>query len=197
MSLREKLTRPINVAMIALLLCIANLTGSTYALFTSSIKDGSIGVITTSGDVEVKIVDTENNSLEGKTLQFVTTSDAPVLFEPGTTFFTQGFKIMNAGNIPVKFRISVSYGNMSEADRIEFEKAFEVGITTDPYGLSDAEPTDKFVGSLDVKTNNISDKTYFLIIRMKETADNTFQGAEYDGIGITVYAVQANAGLKE
>ena len=197
MSLREKLTRPINVAMIALLLCIANLTGSTYALLTSSTREGAIGVTTTSGDVEVRIVDLDNNSLVGNTLQFVTTSDTPVLFEPGTTFFTQGFKIMNAGNIPVEFRISVSYGNMSDADRAEFEKAFEVGITTDPYGLSDAEPTDKFVGSLDVKTNNISDKTYFLIIRMKETADNTFQGAEYDGIGITVYAVQANAGLKE
>lgn len=196
MSLYEKLTRPINVAMIALLLCIANLTGSTYALFTSSTKDGSIGIITTAGDVEVRIVDTENNSLVGNTLQFVTTSDTPVLFEPGTTFYTQGFKIMNAGNIPVQFRISVSYGNMSDADRAEFEKAFEVGITTDPYGLSDAAPTDKFVGSLDVETNNISDKTYFLIIRMKETTDNSFQGAEYDGIGITVYAVQANASIK-
>jgi len=79
-SLHEKLTKPINVAMIALLLCIANLTGSTYALFTSSVKDGTIGIITTTGDIEVDIVDLENGSLEGMSFQFVTTSDAPVLF---------------------------------------------------------------------------------------------------------------------
>ena len=197
MSLHEKITKPINVAMIALLLCIANLTGSTYALFTSSVKDGTIGIITTTGDIEVDIVDLENGSLEGKALQFVTTSDAPVLFEPGTTFYTQGFKIMNVGNIPVNFRVSVSYGNMSEADIIEFERAFEVGITTDPQRHFDAESTDSFVGSLDASGSDVSDQTYYLIIKMKETADNTFQGAKYDGIGITVYAVQANGTLKE
>ena len=32
---------------------------------------------------------------------------------------------------------------------------------------------------------------------MKETVGNEFQGAKYEGIGITVYAVQANAALKE
>jgi hypothetical protein len=197
MSLREKLTRPINVAALILLLCIANLTGSTYALFTSSIKDGTIGVTTTSGDVEVQIVDKENNSLEGKTLQFVTTSDAPTLFEPGCTFYTQGFKVMNVGDIHVRFRISVSYGNMSEAERQEFEEAFEIGITTDPTRLSDVKPTDKFVGELKAGENSITAQTYYLVIKMKETVGNTFQGAKYDGIGITVYAVQANAGLEE
>ena len=197
MSLQRNLLRQLNIAALILLLCIANLTGSTYALFTSSTKEGSIGVTTTSGDVEVKIVDEGNNSLEGRALQFFTTSETPVLFEPGTTFYTQGFKIMNAGNIPVNFRISVNYGNMSEADRIEFEKAFEIGITTDPTRQTDAEPTDKFVGSLDVSGDDASSQTYHLIIRMKETVGNEFQGAKYEGIGITVYAVQANAALKE
>ena len=197
MSLQRNLLRQLNIAALILLLCVANLTGSTYALFTSSTKDGTIGVTTTSGDVEVKIVDEGNNSLEGLPLQFFTTSETPVLFEPGTTFYTQGFKIMNAGNIPVNFRISVSYGNMTEAERLKFEEAFEIGITTDPTRQTDVEPTDKFVGSLDVKGDDAVSKTYHLIIKMKETAGNEFQGAKYEGIGITVYAVQANAALKE
>lgn len=197
MSLQRNLLRQLNIAALILLLCVANLTGSTYALFTSSTKDGTIGVTTTSGDVEVKIVDEANNSLEGRALQFFTTSDAPVLFEPGTTFYTQPFKIMNAGNIPVNFRISVSYGNMSEADRLKFEEAFEIGITTDPHRHTDAKPTDKFVGSLDVSGDDAISQSYYLIIRMKETVGNEFQGAKYEGIGITVYAVQANAALKE
>jgi len=79
---------------------------------------------------------------------------------------------------------------------MQFEKAFDIGITTDPTNPSGTAPTDEFVGRLDVDMNVISDKTYFLVIKMKETAGNEFQGAEYDGIGITVYAVQANASLK-
>ena len=196
MSLREKLTRPINVAALILLLCIANLTGSTYALFTSSTKDGSIGITTTSGDVEVQIVDLEDNSLEGKTLQFMTTAEN-TLFEPGCTFYTQPFKIKNVGDINIQFRLSVSYGNMSEADKLKFEEAFEVGITTDPKRLSDVKPTDKFVGELKAGENSVTAQTYYLVIKMKETADNTFQGAKYDGIGVTVYATQANAMLGE
>lgn len=33
---------------------------------------------------------------------------------------------------------------------------------------------------------------YYLILRMKETAGNDFQGAAYSGIGVTAYAVQGN-----
>ena len=33
---------------------------------------------------------------------------------------------------------------------------------------------------------------YFLYIEMKDTVGNEFQGKTYSGIGITVYAVQAN-----
>ena len=196
MSLYNRITSPIVAATLILLLCFANLVGTTYALFTAQTKDGSIGVITTSGDVGVDIVDTAGESLKGKVLQFVTTSETPVLFEPGTTFYTQGFKIMNAGNIPVNFRVSVNYGNMTEAERLKFEEAFEIGITTDPTRQTDAEPTDKFVGSLDVSGDDASSQTYHLIIRMKETVGNEFQGAKYEGIGITVYAVQANASLE-
>ena len=96
MSHKNSLIRQLNITAMILLLCVANLTGSTYALFTSSTREGAIGVTTTSGDVEVRIVDLDNNSLVGKTLQFVTTSDTPILFEPGTTFYTQGFKISDA-----------------------------------------------------------------------------------------------------
>ena len=34
--------------------------------------------------------------------------------------------------------------------------------------------------------------TYYLVVRMRESANNDFQGVMYSGIGITVYAVQGN-----
>jgi hypothetical protein len=195
MSLYNRITSPIVAATLILLLCFANLVGTTYALFTAQTKDGSIGVITTSGDVEVDIVDTAGGSLKGKVLQFVTTSTTPVLFEPGTVFYTQGFQVVNTGNIPVTFRIRVNLDGMSESDRMKFEQAFEFGITTDTTNRSDEMAQDEFVGrlSVDVDGQTAGSETYHLIIKMKETAGNDFQGAEYDGIGITVYAVQGNS----
>lgn len=195
MSLKNRITSPIFVAALMLLLCLTNLVGTTYALFTSSTKDGAIGVITTSGDVEVDIVDTAGNSLKGKTLQFATTAEYPVLFEPGSTFYTQGFKVINIGNVHVNFRVSINFTGLTDEERAEFEEAFEFWITTDPTNQSDAARANEFVGHLKAESGiqSITAETYHLIIKMKETAGNDFQGAEYDGIGITVYAVQGNA----
>ena len=38
---------------------------------------------------------------------------------------------------------------------------------------------------------------YRLLIKMKETVGNEFQGKTYTGIGVTVYAVQGNVSIKE
>ena len=104
-----------------ILLCLVCLTGATYALFTSDLNDGTIGIVTTSGDVEIDIVDTSGVTLQNKALLFMTTSGAAdsndILFEPGATFYTQGFKIKNTGDIPVNFSLSVS-----KDDKIDMEE---------------------------------------------------------------------------
>ena len=74
-----------------------------------------------------------------------------------------------------------------------FHKAFEVwvGKSDDPNGT--AQKITEFEDELPVGA--ISDDTYYLFVKMKETADNTFQNTSYSGIGITVYAVQGNADI--
>ena len=182
-------------AVLVISLCLSSLIGSTFALFTSSLEDGTIGVVTTSGDVEVAIVDAQTGkSLIGESLEFMTTSDRKVvLFEPGATFFTQGFKVENVGNIPINFHLSVSRDR--NIDYTEFNKAFEVWISTSITDTSAAEPIKDFVGRLEVgkKTETV----YYLFIKMKENAGNEFQDKEYRGIGVTVYAVQGNVKLWE
>lgn len=192
----SRVRNPIIIASLIITLCLVCLAGSTLALFTENA--GTIGIITTTGDVEVDIVDTseKEESLVGKTLQFMTTAEnSVVLFEPGATFRTQGFKVKNTGTVSINFRISINYGDdFTEEEIAEFERAFEVWISTDPQNPENNEPQDQFVGRLDAKGNGkyISENTYYLVIKMRETADNRFQGAEYSGIGITVYAVQGN-----
>ena len=182
------------IAALIILLCLACLTGSTLALFTSDPGDGTIGVITTSGNVRVDIVDTtdENNSLVGKVLEFYTSSDRKeILFEPGATFYTQGFKVRNTGDIPINFRLSVS--DDEEINTEEFNEAFEVWISTSASDPSNAQKLTDFIGRLEPGFS--SAETYYLFVKMKETAGNEFQGKNYTGIGVTVYAVQGNVDI--
>lgn len=194
------------IAALIILLCLVCLTGSTLALFTSDPNKGSIGIITTSGRVEVDIVDLSGESLQNKYLQFYTTSNRKeIYFEPGSTLYTQGFKIVNKGNVSINFRLSVS--ETDNVDMKKFLEAFDIWITTDPtnptpppgYGLDETSPDGydltKFIGRLE-KENDTSD-TYYLVVKMKEDAGNDFQGQEYSGIGVTVYAVQGNVVIKE
>ena len=184
------------IAALVILLCLVSLTGATFALFTSGASNGTIGVITTAGDIKVDIVSEadESVSLVGQVLQFRTSADQKeILFEPGASFYTQGFKIKNAGDIPINFRLSVSEDEAIDME--EFKQAFEVWITTDPTNPAAATQLTDYVGRLEVGKS--SAETYYLFIRMKETVGNEFQGKTYTGMGITVYAVQGNVNVEE
>lgn len=181
---------------LVILLCLVSLVGATLALFTSDPNDGTIGIITTSGDVEIDIVDLSGETLQNRALDFITASGTPtdsgnVLFEPGATFRTQGFKVKNTGDIPVNFSLSVSKDD--KIDMEEFDKAFELWIVKEGDDFSSAEKITNF------KVNGLvageSSETYYLFIKMKESVGNEFQGKTYSGIGVTVYAVQGNAKL--
>ena len=182
------------MAGLVILVCLVSLTGATLALFTDTTGDGTIGIIATSGNVDIDIVDSEDKTLVTRALQFWTTgkySDG-VLFEPGATFYTEGFKVKNEGSIPVYFRMFISEDENIDMD--EFEEAFDFYITKDPTNLDVAEKLVEFNGRLDVGG---SSDFYYLVIRMKENATNEFQNQEYSGIGITVCAVQGNAAKGE
>ncbi len=202
--------KSILMTALAILLCLVSLTGATLALFTSNPDDGTIGVVATAGSINVDIVSVKKNaetgedepgeSLRDKSMQFYRTeSNRDFLFEPGAMFYTHGFKIKNGDNsIPVKYHLYVSEDTIKELDednvwqsitRETFDKAFEIWITTTPGRLDDAQKLSDFRPTLGIGE---SSETYYLCVKMKETAGNEFQGKKYSGIGVTVYAVQAN-----
>lgn len=198
--LRYKLNRkPLIIAAMVILLCLACLSGATFALFTSDPNDGTIGVIATAGSIDVDIVDEANEdlSLVGTYLEFQTTVRYPdYRFEPGAVVYTQGFKVRNRGDIPINFRLSVCDDpETSNIDIETFHEAFEVWIVENTIDLSSAQKPIDFIDSVGPK--QCSSDTYYLVIRMKETADNTFQNCYFTGIGVTVYAVQGNVEIEE
>lgn len=176
-------------------LCFSSIIGSTLALFTNDPERGKIGVNTTSGKVRVDIVDAseEQNSLVGDALRFMTTSQSDTFYiEPGATFYTQGFRVKNMGNVTINYHLYVSddrFLNMAN-----FDDVFDVYITTDIDNIKNAEKLMSFIDRLEA--GETSD-TYYLVLRMKENATNDFQNQKYSGIGVTVYAIQGNVEIKE
>ena len=180
------------IAALTILLCFVILTGSTLALFTST-NDGKIGINATAGNIEVDIIDASKNpeSLVGSVLNFVTTSqNQEIYFEPGATYYTEGFRVKNTGEIPLNFIVYISEDVEEKYEGIAFEDAFDVWLTKKPLDKNGMEKMPNFKGSLAVgETSDV----YYLVFRMKETAGNEFQGKTFTGIGITVCAVQGNA----
>lgn len=147
---------------------------------------GTIGVNLTTGSLRVDIVDDEGVSLVGDVLDFVSASeDGEIFAEPGASYLTEGFRIKNAGEIPLTYRVYISEDET--VDKESFESAFELYITTNPENTDLTESALAFEGALEA--GECSELSY-IVVKMKESAGNDFQGKTYTGIGITVYAVQ-------
>lgn len=185
--------RKIIVPVIVILLCLTSMIGVTWALFTNG-EDGKIGVNVTSGNINIDIINEDGKSLLNDVLNFVPKDGREVIyFEPGATFYTEPFQVQNKENsISINYRICVS--DDESEDMAAFEEGFELWITKDPTDLSDASRMMSFSGELGVGDTS---EMYYLVIRMKETAGNEFQGKEYSGIGITVIAVQGNVDIDQ
>ncbi len=180
---------------LVMILCFSSIVGSTLALFTNDPQKGTIGVNTTSGKVRVDIVDAsdEQKSLVGDSLKFMTTSQSDTFYiEPGATFYTQGFRVKNKGNVTINYHLYVSddrFLNMAN-----FDDVFDVYIATDIDNIKNAEKLMSFTGRLAAEATS---EVYYLVLKMKEHSTNDFQGQRYTGIGVTVYAVQGNVEIKE
>jgi hypothetical protein len=169
-----------------------SITGATLALFTSSEEDGKIGINATSGSIKLDIVDAEDStSLVGDALDFVTKDGSQeILFEPGMTVHTQGFRIKNNGNIPINYIVYLSKDDTTQ----NFIEAFDFWITDDPTDRDAMTKLYEFDGRLEREQ---SSDVYYLVLHMKETADNDYQDQEFTGVGITVLAVQGNVNIED
>ena len=112
-----------------------------------------------------------------------------VLWEPGCTYSLEGFKIRNAGNLALKYKVVISglTGDATLLNAIEFT-----------VKKGDTEVLlDNFEGKLLPKDSAATDgfETYETSVititgKMKQDAGNQYKGLSIDGIKITVYATQ-------
>ena len=178
--------RALLTSVMALVMCVVMLVGTTFAWFTDTASTAVNKIV--AGNLDVDIVDEGGETLDGKSLRFKDVNGkTDILWEPGATFFTQGFKIVNKGNLALKYKVVVS-GTTGDAKLL---KAIEFNVVTEKTKEA-AEALDK---EGDLLSNGASAPAaegvyYYLRGHMKEEAGNEYKNLTLDGISITVYATQ-------
>ena len=188
MNNNQKATkRALLTSVMALVMCVVMLVGTTFAWFTDTASTAVNKIV--AGNLDVDIVDESGDSLDGGTLSFVNKENqSNILWEPGATFFTQGFKIVNKGNLALKYKVVVS-GTTGDAKLLKAIKLDVVEAKT-----KEATPV-SFANEGSLLPNGASAPAndgvyYYLRGHMDENAGNEYKNLTLDGISITVYATQ-------
>ena len=182
--------RSLLASVLALVMCVTMLVGTTFAWFTDSASTAVNKI--ESGTLHVDIVDERGNSLDGKTLSFRDVNkNADILWEPGATFALDSFRIVNTGKLALKYKVIINgvNGNAKLLEAIDF--FVKIG-DAEKVALADWEGILLPVGKEPIADKEVVGTTDLITISgtMKKEAGNEYQGLSIDGIGITVVATQ-------
>ncbi len=178
---------------LALLMCVAMLIATTFAWFTDTastavnkIQSGKLDVaLEMKNPAYTGAVDYTNDewiSAEGQTLKFLQknadgslTQSEDIFWEPGCTYELPELRVVNNGNLALKYKIIIS-GIQGSA---KLNGAIEWTINDADINLQETK-----------LAANTKGDAFTIKGHMKEDAGNEYQGLSIDGIGITVIATQ-------
>ena len=175
------------MSVLSIALCLTMLIGTTFAWFTDTASTAVNKI--QSGTLKVDIQDANGNSLKGKTMSFKNfKGETNILWEPGATFKLDAFKIVNEGNLALKYKVVINgiEGNSKLLEAIDFFVEKD-GATAKLEGWDGVLlPDGKTAEGFDSKATSL----ITISGKMRETAGNDYQGKELNGLGITVLATQ-------
>ena len=174
---------------LAILMCVAMLVGTTFAWFTDTASTGVNKIQAGNLDIELQMKDNDGKwvNAEGKILPFLVEGKIPadgtqILWEPGCTYYVPEVRVLNKGNLAVKFEyipeaLGVT-GKLAEVLELVFKTPVdangeEVNIEPEILKPGEASPAWSFG------------------YHMLESAGNEYQNATATGICVTVVATQA------
>ena len=191
MNTKKATKRALLTSVMALVMCVVMLVGTTFAWFTDTASTGVNKIV--SGNLKVDIIGADSDShIEKLNFTKAATTDAEagaeILWEPGCRYLTEGFRIANKGNLALTWKAQVNKGttaanegNFNLLDVIDFY------LVTSKDANDMGTALDEFSGSL---TAGAKSDVYYIKGVMKTTAGNDYQGLTLNGITITVYATQ-------
>ena len=191
MNNKRATKRALLTSVMALVMCVVMLVGTTFAWFTDTASTGVNKIQAGNLDVglEMKAANGEWVSAEGKTLTFKTKDNRAadqILWEPGCTYELPELRVVNNGNLALKYMIKIT-GIKGDAKLNEVIKWTITDSATDTDIVAAATGTSPAEYKL-LKAND----AHILTIKgeMDKNAGNEYQGLSIDGISITVYATQ-------
>ena len=199
MSNKKATKRALLTSILAICLCLVMLIGSTFAWFTDTASTSVNMIQSGTLNVELYYQDTIDGKGESWTkvdantkLNFLrktengVAQDAGILWEPGATYYLPALKVVNEGNLALKYKIVINgaTGDTKLMDVIDWTYGISGGGGADMAALETerhltAKPDQG--ESADILT--ISGK-------MRETAGNDYQNKTISNITITVLATQ-------
>ena len=187
MNESTKTKKALRGSLFALALCIVLLIGTTFAWFTDTASTGVNKI--QSGNLKVGL---EYKDANGKwqdatktTLDFVKAEKGQgeeILWEPGCTYKLPELRIVNNGNLALKYKIQINGFNGDTKLNDVIDWTYKVG--NEDYALD----TEKHLAAK--SGNTASYDTLTIQGHMQESAGNEYQGLTLEGITITVYATQ-------
>ena len=160
------------------------LVGATFAWFTDTASTGVNKIQAGKLDVALEMKEGDSwVSAEGKTLNWVkAAAGEQVLWEPGCTYTLPELRVVNNGNLALKYKLVIS-GIRGDA---ELNNVIDWTMTLDgaAYTLGEEHHlAAKNGATVDADVLTISGK-------MQESAGNEYMNESIDGIAITVVATQ-------
>ena len=145
--------RSLLVSVLALVMCVTMLVGTTFAWFTDSASTSVSRIEAGRLNVALQMLDNDDEwvSAEGKTLQFLVEGKIPaegtqILWEPGCTYELPKLRIVNEGNLALKYKVVIS-GIQGDA---ELNKVIEWTMDSDVLGtdvpLAKGESKESYAG---------------------------------------------------
>ena len=174
---------------LAILMCVAMLIGTTFAWFTDTASTGVNKIQAGNLDIELQMKDKDGNwvNAEGKTLPFLVEGKIPaegtqILWEPGCTYYVPEVRVLNKGNLAVKFEyIPEALGVTGKLAEV-LEPVFKTPTDTDGTDIN-IEP--------EVLKPGEASPAWSFGYHMLKTAGNEYQNATATGMCLTVVATQA------
>ena len=191
MNNNQKATkRALLTSVMALVMCVVMLVGTTFAWFTDTASTGVNKIQAGNLDIELQMKDNNGKwvNAEGKILPFLVEGKIPadgtqILWEPGCTYYVPEVRVLNKGNLAVKFEyVPEALGVTGKLAEV-LEPVFKTPVDSDGNDI-DIE--------LDILKPGEASPAWSFGYHMDENAGNEYQNATATGMCVTVLATQAS-----
>ncbi len=197
MNSHKQTKRALLTSIMALVMCVVMLVGTTFAWFTDTASTSVNKIEAGKLDVQMQVQDASGDWVDAKEIPLTWVKNAAgngqeLLWEPGASYDLTTFRIANIGSLNLKYKVIISgaTGDTMLLDVIDFSGkiADEAGNVTDLSSVSMNSTTPVILdralaaGKADTITLNGT---------MQTSANNDYMSKTVDNITIAVYATQA------